>query len=216
MGGSGFLRAHWALMPYCSGQLSVLMIEVGCEQRGLRRERRDHRPAKLVPPATAPPTQSKANADGKRALREWHNASMPIVREPTMPPLVHRFVVFAVVYFVIVLGWGQWEGGHRATGIIVLGVVNSAAAGVAWIAAIVAARFFVSPLVRFAIHVALVFVLFVVGSIGILLVLGFNLVRDLGLVLTLVLILGAIATTAAFADGVIGLWKDWRIVRAGG
>jgi len=123
-----------------------------------------------------------------------------------MPPLVRRFVVFAMVYFVIVLGWGQWEGGHRATGIIVLGVVNSAAAAVAWIAAIVAAPFLVSPLVRFAIHVALVFVLFVAGSIGILLVLGFNLVRDLGLVLTL----GAIATIAAFADGLIGLWKDWR------
>src|SRR5262245_59496936 len=95
-GSSGFLRAHWTLMPYCSGQLSVLMIEVGCEQPWLRRERRDHRPAKLVPHATSPPTQSKANADGKRALREWHNASMPIVREPPMPPLVHRFVVFAV------------------------------------------------------------------------------------------------------------------------
>src|SRR5215813_10532542 len=84
--------------------------------------------------------------------------------------LVFRFVVFAAIYCAIVLWWAL-RTGHGGEGIVAGGVLTSGALVIAWIFAIVAARFVVLPFGRFAIHVAVVFVLFVAGSTGTFLIL---------------------------------------------
>jgi hypothetical protein len=131
-----------------------------------------------------------------------------------MPLLIVRSVLFAAICCALVLWWATIEGGHGAIGIVAGGILTSGAAAVAWITSIVAGRFVASPPVRFAAHVALVFVLFVVIATGILMVLDSS--GPFYLHMDFVLSLGAIVAIAAFADGAIGLWNDQRDARAHG
>ena len=129
--------------------------------------------------------------------------------------LVFRFVIFAAIYCAIVLWWAL-RSGHGGMGIVAGGILTSGALVIAWILAIVAARFVVLPFVRLAIHVAVVFVLFTAGSTGSFSILDyreplttsapFSVMRYFDFALTL----GGIAAVAAFVDGLVGLWKERR------
>jgi hypothetical protein len=132
--------------------------------------------------------------------------------------IVFRFVVFAAIYCALILSWAAHEGGHGAMGIVAGGIITSAAAVVAWLGALIVSRLIAIPIARVALHVALVFALFIVISIGIftghdflftnsaLLSIPFSAALDF------VATLGAFAAIAALPDGFIGFWKDQRSI----
>ena len=132
-----------------------------------------------------------------------------------MAVLIFRFVVFAAIYCAIVAWWADSEGGHGAMGIIAGGILTLGALVFAWIFAIVAGRFVVLPLVRFAIHIVLTFVFFIAGSTAIFLVLDYREAATskvpFSVTMDFTLTLGAIVALAAFADGLIGLWKNQSV-----